>query len=211
MFHRFMALALLVATLNMACGREGETHSVVPVDSIPTAKEGIRLQGNWKSKCLDPKETGLGEVVRLGIHGDRFSREFLVSPHGDCSSPYIEGRISGRLIFVNVRVSEEGRAVDVEANSAALKPLTALAAQVMNLAKTCGFSDWRENTEKEVFERLGEEGCAERYPRTDYTLIATERNQDGHQVLLFGAGERLSHPARRPVRLDRSEQIFTPE
>jgi len=196
------ALILLVA-----CGQENSPEDITPM-SPPLTEEVLPLQGNWKSKCIDPREVGLGEVVRLQINGSSFRRHFLISPHGDCSSPYIEGRIEGRLVFRPERISEEGRAVDVEARVATLKPLTELAAKVMNLAETCGYTDWKVNVEKEVYDRMGEPGCNERYPKTDYTIIATEKNEAGRDLLLFGAGERLTNPSRRPVRLDRSEQVF---
>lgn len=203
----FRNLLLGALILLVACGPENSPENLTPM-SPPITEEALPLQGNWKSKCIDPREVGLGEVVRLQISGDTFRRHFLISPHGDCSTPYIEGRIEGRLVFRSERISDEGRAVDVEARVATLKPLTELAAKVMNLAETCGYNDWKVNVEKEVYDRMGEPGCNERYPKTDYTIIATEKNEAGRDLLLFGAGERLTNPSRRPVRLDRSEQVF---
>lgn len=203
----FRTLLWSVLIFTVACGRNDSPENMTPM-SPPIIEEAVHLQGNWKSKCIDPREAGLGETVRLQIQGDTFRRHFLISPHGDCSSPYIEGRIEGRLIFHPNRQTEEGKAVDVEARTATLKPLTDLAAKVMNLAGTCGYTDWKMNVEKEVYTRMGEVGCNERYPRTDYTIIATEKNEAGRNLLLFGAGERLTNPSRRPVRLDRSEQVF---
>jgi len=193
-----------------ACGRKDSPGTPTPM--APTMVDAVvPLQGVWKSKCIDPREAGLGEVVRLQIEGDSFRRHFMISPHGDCSEPYIEGRIDGRLVFYRESRSEEGTAVDVVARVATLKPLSDLAAKVMNLAGTCGYTDWQVNVEKNVYDRMGEAGCNERYPKTDYTIIATEKNETGLELLLFGAGERLTNPSRRPVRLDRSEQVFVLE
>ena len=201
--------AILVAfAVAGACAKDGERTRMSDggrrADFVnPTAQ----IQGRWKSGCLDPKETGFGEIATFQIDGARFERRLQVSPHGDCTKPFIEGRIAGQMIF-RPESRQIGTAVDLEADSASLKPLTPLAVKVLNLAKTCGISNWKVGEERDVIEKLGQVGCVSRYPKIDYNLMAVEKTIE-KQHLYFGAGERLNKPALRPVQLDRSDVVYT--
>lgn len=188
---------LLLVFVLCSCHRSDSNSQPIPPDTRTFADVSTLMRGDWNSNCQDPKELGLSESSRLSIEVTTLNKTFSISPRGDCSSPYLEGEISGKITYRGT--SPQGAvAVDIEVLRATLRPTTDLGVRVLNLGKACGKSNWKLERAEDVSMMIGQNGCLREYPKSLYTIIGSD---DGKR-LKFGSGEELTKPSRRPVSFD---------
>jgi hypothetical protein len=148
---------------------------------------------------LPARAFGLSETARISISGQTITQLSRVSASGNCVGLEVEVARTGTYQRRG-QVTGNTFQVDTLIESIRVKPLTALGAQVLNLAGWCGISDWAVNQEKDVTAKTGSERCFAKQPATTYSVYSVEGNR-----LYFGRGEETTQPARRPVELNREE------
>lgn len=193
--YGFLVVLAVAGCAPRSSDRDGGIASVAkPVQ--PLSSEHAQMIGIWRSNCMDASDAGLSQRERVEFTESRITRWLSIGSSGDCSTEYISATLSGHY-SVSVVSSGALPAIDFAVEMAVVRPLDVKAAGILNLARTCGLSDWRVNEERNVTERIGVEDCFARYPKAMYTSYEFKGG-----ALYFGSGVDFASEGKRPREID---------